>query len=108
MLKDRGTIYWGYICNQEFDKAYEFEYPLYRKTVGLMDYIRRIRPNMKWKNATVGKIEIEKEAASMTVGVETEVKMMVPKVPKKVDMNSYMELNEKWVKVDGVWYHVPE
>ncbi len=108
MLRERGTTYWGYICREEFDKAYAFEYPLYRKTVGLMDYIRRIRPGMKWRNAEIGKIVVENEAASMKVGVDTEVKMTFPKVAKKFDVNSHMELDEKWVKVDGVWYHVPE
>jgi hypothetical protein len=107
MLKERGTTYWGYMCNQEFDKAYEFEYPVYRKTVTIVDYIRRFRPNMKWKNAVIGKIEIEDGVAMMKVKVDTDINMTVPKTPKRNEINPRLELDEKWIKVEGIWYHVP-
>ena len=102
-------MYWGYICNQQFDKAYEFEYPLYRKTVSMIDYIRRIRPSVSWKNATIEKIELQDDTAMMTVKVDTDIKMpMSQKMAKKVDINTQVAMDEKWIRVDGIWYHVPQ
>jgi hypothetical protein len=110
MLKERGTLYWGYICRQEFDKAYEVEYPVYRKTVSLVNYIRRFRPDVTWKNATIEKIDLEKEkgTAVITVMVDTDIKVRMSKVPKQIDITPRIMLQEKWVKVGGVWFHVPQ
>ena len=108
-LRESGSRYWGHVCRQEFDKAYEFEYPVYRKAVSAVNYIRRFRPNVTWIKATIEKIEVESEneTAMMTVIVETDINMRVPKIAKKVEISPKVALNEKWVKVDGVWYHVP-
>jgi hypothetical protein len=108
ILKERGTAYWGHMCKQEFDKAYEFEYPLYKKTVSLVDYIRRFRRNVKWENAAVEDITVDDGAAMMKVKVKTEINLMVPKSPRGIKANPTVVLNEKWIKVDGVWYHVPQ
>ena len=101
-------MYWGYICRQQFDKAYEFEYPVYRKKYTLMDYIRRFRPDVKWKSAAIENIEIKNDTAMMKVKVDTEVKMAVSRLPKRIEIKEQVVLNEKWIKVDGVWYHVPQ
>ncbi len=101
-------MYWGYICNQQFDKAYEFEYPLYRKTVSMVDYIRRFRPNVHWKNASIEKIEMQDETAMMQIKVDTDIKLMSTKMAKKAEITPQVVLDEKWIRVDGVWYHVPQ
>jgi hypothetical protein len=107
ILKERGSVYWEYLCKGEFDKAYELEYPVYRKTVSLTNYIRRFSPNIKWKNAVIGKVEIKDEVALMTVVVDTEMRMTVPKTPAKIDIEPQLQMEEKWIKMEGAWYHVP-
>ena len=108
MLKERGAAYWGHMCRQEFDKAYEFEYPVYKKLVSSMDYIRRFRPNVKWTKAVIEKIQIENDTAVMEVMVDADISVTVPKTPKKFEIKPQVRLNEQWIKVDGAWYHVPK
>ena len=108
MLKERGAAYWGYMCKQEFDKAYEFEYPVYKKLVSNTDYIRRFRPNVKWTKAVIEKIQIENDTAVMEVMVDADIAVTVPKIPKKFEVKPHVLLNEQWIKVDGAWYHVPK
>ncbi len=109
MLRDRVSEYWGCKVEEKFDKAYEFEYPVYRKKVGLTDYIRGFRPAMKWTKAEVQTIEKQDETAEVTVKVDTKVNIAIPKRPKPAEFeNKGLELHERWVKIDGVWYHVPK
>jgi len=109
ILRDRIMTYWGYRIEERFDKAYEFEYPLLRKTVSVVDYIRSFHPTMKWTNAEIQTITKQDDAAEVTVKVDTKVKMSVSKVPKPVEFeNKGLVLNERWIKIDDVWYHVPK
>lgn len=109
ILRDRVTEYWGYKVEEKFDKSYEFEYPVYRKNVSMSNYIRGFRPSMKWTKAEVQTIAIEDDAAEVTVKVDIKVDMVVPRIPKPVQHeNKGMELRERWVKIDGLWYHVPK
>ncbi len=108
ILTERAAAYWGHMCRQEFDKAYDFEYPLYKKTVSLVEYIRRFRPNVTWNNPVIENVRIEDGTASMEVKVETDIKMTTPKAAKRIEARPVAVINEKWIKVDGVWYHVPK
>src|ERR1700690_3299340 len=54
ILRERVMAYWGYKINEEFDKAYEFEYPLYRKTENAVNYIRHFNPNFHWRKCEIG------------------------------------------------------
>jgi hypothetical protein len=109
VLKDRIMAYWGYKVEEKFDKSYEFEYPVYRKNISMIDYIRGFRPTMKWTKAEVQTISKQDDAAEVTVKVDTKVNMVIPKMPRPAEFeNKGLELHERWVKIDGVWYHVPK
>ncbi|SPQ00147.1 hypothetical protein NBG4_180023 [Candidatus Sulfobium mesophilum] len=109
ILRDRVTEYWGYKIEEKFDKSYEFEYPVYRKNVSMSNYFRGFRPSMKWTKAEVQTIEMKDDAAEVTVKVDIKVDMVVPRIPKPVQHeNKGIELRERWVKIDGLWYHVPK
>ncbi len=109
ILRDRVTEYWGYKVEEKFDKSYEFEYPVYRKNVSMSNYIRGFRPSMKWTKAEVQTIAVEDDAAEVAVKVDIKVNMVMPRIPKPVQHeNKGIELRERWVKIDGLWYHVPK
>lgn len=103
VLEARVMGYWNHKINQEFDKSYEYEYPLFRKTVSLVNYIRSFNTGRaSWTRASVERIAINGENASveMKIGVN-----IVVSSSQKLEHETI--LNERWVKVDGIWYHVP-
>jgi hypothetical protein len=103
-LRERVMAYWDYKIKGEFDKSYEYEDPLFRKKTGLVSYIRSFRPEVvKWKSVRIEKIAKEDDLATINLNVRT--KVTLPQI-KGVENNS--EIKDKWVRVDGIWYHVSE
>ena len=102
-LRQRVTAYWDYKIKQEFDKTYDFEVPVYRKKVSLVNYIRSFRTNIvKWIQARIENIKIEDGAAMLDLTLRVRVKL-----PEVKSHESDSLIKEKWVKVEGIWYHVP-
>lgn len=102
-LRQRVTAYWDYKIKQEFDKTYDFEVPVYRKKVNLVNYIRSFRTNIvKWIQVRIEHIKIEDSAAMLDLTLRVRVKL-----PEVKAHESDSLIKEKWVKVEGIWYHVP-
>ena len=100
-LKARIVTYWDYKVKEEFDKSYAYEEPLYKKNVNPSTYIMELRKKrLKWLGASIEDILIEGELAR----VKMQLKVKIPFPPK--DFVQEVSLDEKWVKVDGVWYHL--
>lgn len=103
-LRERVMAYWGYKIKQEFDKSYEYEDPFYRKTVNLVKYIKGFRTDvLRWKAAEIREMDIKGDKAVIKMGLKIDVK--VPGV-KRLERDSL--ITEEWVRVEGIWYHVPE
>jgi hypothetical protein len=103
ILLNRVDVYWGHKIKQEFDKNYEFEEPLYRKKISLVNYIKGFNTYIvKWNRATAENIKMEDGTAM--VGLKVRVQIKLPGI-KMQEHDSLIE--EKWVKVEGMWYHVP-
>jgi hypothetical protein len=103
ILRERVKTYWEYKINQEFDKSYEFEAPIYRKKVNLVNYIRGFNINLvRWNGAMIDNIKVESDSAMIDMNLR--VKVNLPGI-KTNEYNSLIK--EKWVKVDGMWYHIP-
>lgn len=95
--------FWDHKIKEEFDKSYEYELPLYRKTTRMAKYIGTFNTDVvKWYSAKVDGIHMEGATALVDLTVRT--KVMLPRI-KTSEADSL--LSEKWVKVDDVWYHVP-
>jgi hypothetical protein len=103
ILRERVTAYWQYKANDEFDKIYEFEAPVYKRKVTLVHYIKGFNTNaVKWKKAAIENISMEETSAMVDMNLRVRVK--VPAIPA-YEYDSLIK--EKWVKVDGMWYHIP-
>jgi hypothetical protein len=103
-LRQRVAEYWEYKSKEEFDKSYEFEDPYYRNLVSLTKYIRGINSGlMEWKSAEIKEIELGEGIADVELAVD--IKLAFPGFKK---MEHQSRVKEKWVNVDGMWYHVPE
>jgi len=104
VLRGRVTAYWNHKVKEEFDRSYEYEDPLYRKKVGLVNYIKSFNTERAgWTNSAVEGLKIENESA--IVDMKLRVRIVVK--PSK-NLEQDVLLKEKWVKVDGIWYHVPQ
>jgi hypothetical protein len=103
-LRERVAMYWGYKAQGAFDKSYEFEDPYYRTLVNMTRYIQGIDTGMmNWKSAEIMDIEFGEGFADVELTVD--MKVTLPGFRK---MEQQARIKEKWVSVDGMWYHVPE
>jgi hypothetical protein len=89
----------------ELDKCYYYEYPLLRKKISLVQYIKSFNTELiQWKEFDIRDITIfDRNTAEVKLNIIVLVKM--PMVKRFEDET---EVTEKWIKVDGTWYHVSE
>jgi hypothetical protein len=103
ILRQRVMAYWNYRIQEELNKSYEMEDPLYRKKSTLVNYIKNIYTNVvKWKSFNISYINIEEEMAD--VGLEITANMNLPGIPSGKEIHA--PIKDRWVKSDGVWYHL--
>ncbi len=103
-LRERVMAYWNYKIKQEFDKSYEYEYPLFRKQVNMINYIRGFHTGKAgWAGARIEEVHVQGDTA--TVDMKIMIKIFVSS-SKNLEHEGFVK--EKWVKVDGIWYHIPQ
>jgi hypothetical protein len=104
-LRTRIEEFWNYRKKLELDKCYYYEYPLLRKKISLVQYIKSFNTELiQWKEFDIRDITIfDRNTAEVKLNIIVLVKM--PMVKRFEDET---EVTEKWIKVDGTWYHVSE
>lgn|GEM_PF-6601050 len=101
-LKERVMAYCGYLANQEFDKAYSMEYPLYKKNVSLTQYIRKhTNSMMAYEGCEVSGLQEDGDDATVDLQMKVSVR-----VPGAKAFQHSKAMSEKWVRINGEWYHV--
>jgi len=104
VLRERVIAYWNHKIRQEFDKTYEFEDPLFRKKINIVNYIKGFNTaRAGWTGASVEGLKIEEDSAIVDMKVRVKIT-----VSSSGNIEQDVQLQEKWVKVDGLWYHVPQ
>jgi hypothetical protein len=104
ILKTRAEAYWDYKVRREFDRSYEFEDPFFRKNVSMKRYIQSIpMGRMTWTNAEVERIAVDGDKADIDMKVAVSIG-----ITSKRSIDQDVKITDKWVKVDGIWYHVYE
>jgi len=103
VLRERVTEYWEFMIKGEIDKSYGYEEPFYRKTVNMTNHIKSINTvSARWKRAEIKTIKIKDDMAEVYLMLRIE--MMFPKENiGKIEQE--MPLTDKWISVDGIWYH---
>lgn len=105
VLRERVMTYWGHKISQEFDKSYLYEDPYYRKRLDMVKYIKGIdTARARWTSANVKNLQINGDSAI----IDMKVKVHITVAPSARDIEQEFSLKETWVKVDGIWYHVPK
>ncbi len=102
-LRARATAYWQLKVNEDFMKCYEYEAPYYRKQESMVKYLKGMNPDLlKYISAVPGDIKIDNDSA--VVDVKLRVRVRPPQM-KSMEYDSI--ISEKWVKSEGIWYHIP-
>jgi len=102
-LRERVAMYWGHKIKEELDKSYVYEDPYYRNKVSMVNYIKEYNTRVvKWLSASTQSVNIKDDTALVDVKLRVRVR---PPQMKATEYDSLLQ--EKWVKVDGIWYHVP-
>jgi hypothetical protein len=105
-LRARITQFWKHRMNREFDKMYDFEYPLYRKAVSMVNYIEGAPKHSRILDAEIADISIEGNQAKVGMNVKAWISLPQFRMNKGDSYTSYRR--ERWVKADGEWYHLPK
>jgi hypothetical protein len=103
VLEKRAREYWDLMIElspQSVDKVYRYESPSFREKVSFPEYIHRFKAR-KYLTAEIKGIEIEGNKAKVALFLTYRVAL--PNISKALPKSE----DEKWVKVEGTWYHIP-
>lgn len=105
-LKARAVQRWNYLIEKKAEKAYEYLTPGYRKSKSLEQYVaEKSSVGLNWKHASAGKTECEEDVCTVFVSLDYEVSL--PNTGGK-PIETFAPLREKWVKLNGKWYFLPD
>jgi len=101
-LRDRVNEYWQYRIKGDVERAYQCEAPAFREKVSILQYVNRFKM-VKYLDAEVQEIEVKGGEAS------SKLKLTYVIFLRAISNKKLSKLEEeKWVKIEGAWYHVLE
>lgn len=102
ILRRRIEEYWRLKIDGHSEKAYQYLVPAYREKHSILQYAAQFRL-LKYIDAEVMEIEIDRNRAQSITDVTYSmfIKSIKGKELKRIE-------RERWAKVKGMWYHVPE
>lgn len=102
VLRGRIEEYWKLKVDGFSEKAYLYLVPSYREKHSILQYAAQFRM-VRYREAEVMEIDIKGDDAFSLVNVTYTVflKRLANKELKRIE-------HERWARVDGLWYHVPE
>ncbi|MBK1672614.1 hypothetical protein CKO35_04735 [Ectothiorhodospira shaposhnikovii] len=87
----------------DLEKAYSYLTPGYRANNSLPRYRARFGGAVSWKDASVRSVTCQEEdACTVTVMLTYRVAM-----PRMDAYENQRPMEERWVRVDGDWWHLP-
>ncbi len=103
VLRDRVMAYWDQRVKEDFYKSYDFEDPIYKKKMSLVQYVKRLAVDpVRLKDVTIAGIQMEDGAA--WVDLKTRIQVRAPGTPGPFTVD--MERKDRWGRIEGIWYHV--
>lgn len=102
VLRDRVNKYWKSIIKGTIDEAYKYEIPQYREKVPLIGYLNKFKL-VRYMEADILELEVSGNEGKVLMRVKYRVLL------KHIsNIDNIRAINEKWIKIEDVWYHVPE
>jgi len=98
--------YWQAVIQNRWGLAYEYEYPLLKKTVPRDVYISKHgNPLVRITNFEVEKISFENEKKAQ-VYLMLRLNIVLPGTKGKASFP--IRVLDQWQNINGKWYHVPK
>ena len=99
-LKKRTEKYWNSKLTGDMITCYQLEEAKFRKRVPVSVYSRT--GTLMYKSVKIKDVETEDDNGTVTV----EIKYFIPALGSKHIFTT--KVKDKWRKIQGTWYHVPE
>jgi hypothetical protein len=105
-IESRATARWHAILSGDLVSAYQFLSPGYKSSVSLNQYQRQILlMRVKWKDARYLESECTETTCNVKISLDYALYGALPGV-KSFDGTQTIE--ESWVRIDDIWYYVPD
>lgn len=100
-LRARVEARWVALVAGDFDQAYGFETPAYRKIYTAQQFRSRFGRDLRWKQGRVVDIALKRpEVATVEVEIEYSISLS-----ERGMMEDRVVDTETWLRVDGQWWH---
>ncbi len=107
VLRTRVMTYCTYRTEGDFVKSYEFEDPFSRKKMNLSNYIKRMSGGgVQWIKAEISEMELKEDTAKVSLNVKVKGGIGGNMLLGKKTFEHDSRIEEQWIRVDGLWYHV--
>ena len=104
-VEARAAERWNLLIAHQAEKAYDYLTPGFRQTITREKYASdKNDVALRWKSAKVSGHSCDADACTVTVMIEAQVRM--PGIAKA--QTTTMPSEERWVRVDHTWYHLPD
>ena len=105
-IEERATARWDVLLSGDMTSAYEYLSPGYRSSVSLEQYQRSLLVRqVNWTKANYIESECLEDSCKVWISIDYSVRGALPGVK---EFKGVQKIVESWVRVDGVWYLVPE
>jgi predicted small secreted protein len=105
-IKSRAQARWDALLASDYDTAYGFYSPGYRTSHSRTDFEIELRSRrVRWVGAEVLEASCEADVCSVETRVDYKIARPVPGVP---EWKSSDQLTERWVRIDGQWWFLPD
>lgn len=105
-IEQRATARWNVLISGDMTAAYEYLSPGYRSSVSLEQYQRSLLTRqVGWNSADYIESECVEDSCKVKISIDYSVRGALPGVK---EFKGVQKVEESWVRVNGVWYLVPE
>jgi len=107
-LQTRSVERWQLLIGGKADQAWEYLSPGYRSTRSREEYVVKMSGrSVTWQGAEFDSLKCHVEARFCEVAVKVRFQVVSRQIGVgQIGADTYV--TERWVKVGGAWFHVPE
>lgn len=103
LLEQRVVARWDALIKKDFETAYSFTSPAYRKLYTLNSFKSKFGNKVTWKRIEVVGVDFKGDNAAI-VGIILHFVYYTTQMDKPLDMKTYIQ--EPWVREDGQWWYL--
>ena len=105
LLLERVSQRWYAMEDKDYEKAYEYTTPNYRRVFSKALYVNKFSYGVDWELTGVELIHYDARAAVASVAVRVMSKPAKQTLSASIFGATPITLNESWIFVDGEWWH---